>query len=404
MTQIDPQAAERAAVERLQTRREDAIRRLHRKNQDTVKIQRQNDQARERIKARLLEQSGGQELDQDTLEDIDGADPEFVRETDETDRYNERPYVKHEYPQYPDFAGKGIELDAKMDALYNLVGKMHADLKRSNILNKRNTATKWVDETNQRLDRSHSKAPRYELLEEADYDGDKIPDVVIKHGEGLYSYNGYRPKENDYPLRWAYNQIHPKHKYKKRKLTAVTYGFDNRTPTSFNISPYKKMLGDANLDPYKSVQRAIKRSNDPPEKAARSVYQAFVKVTRDVFNIFKRECDPEQLKRFPIPKEQFTSVAADAYNAFILEPVLKAIFGDDVTVASYKALTKDQIAAMNPETREALKPKNISAAVTKFYNDSVNSEDGQAYLSNIAEYIKNVFVELQAAIASETDA
>jgi hypothetical protein len=42
------------------------------------------------------------------------------------------------------------------------------------------------------------------MLEYKDYDGDGLEDTIITKEGKVYSFNGYLPKDTDYPLRKTY--------------------------------------------------------------------------------------------------------------------------------------------------------------------------------------------------------
>jgi hypothetical protein len=55
------------------------------------------------------------------------------------------------------------------------------------------------------------KNQKFDLLQEQDYDGDGIDDTVITKEGKVYSFNGFLPKDTDYPLHRSFLMQHNKH-------------------------------------------------------------------------------------------------------------------------------------------------------------------------------------------------
>jgi hypothetical protein len=167
------------------------------------------------------------------------------------------------------------DIDKKILAIQNLVGTLHSDMRRSEKLLSWPQAKRFVDGRNAAFKANNPDKPEpYKLLEFQDYDGDTVPDTIIGRNNKIYSYNGYRPKETDHPLRQAYFMNHPDQRYKRKALTEIQYNEDDmHTPEAWNLDEYQRYLSAIPEGEYKTVDRL--RSNRVAEKH-RSVFQVLV--------------------------------------------------------------------------------------------------------------------------------
>jgi hypothetical protein len=109
-------------------------------------------------------------------------------------------------------------VDQKMFAIQQLVGQLHSELKRNAKFTSYPQAKDFVDEHNKTYEKNGTKKA-WSILKYQDYDGDNVPDVIVGYKNKLYSYNGFRPKETDYPLRQAFYVHDPYEKYQRSKVS-----------------------------------------------------------------------------------------------------------------------------------------------------------------------------------------
>jgi hypothetical protein len=77
-------------------------------------------------------------------------------------------------------------------------------------------AQEFVHAQNIRFDKKtnrmvQKKNPKLDMLNGQDYDGDGIDDTIVSKEEKVYSFNGFLPKDTDYPLRRSYLMENRKH-------------------------------------------------------------------------------------------------------------------------------------------------------------------------------------------------
>jgi hypothetical protein len=110
----------------------------------------------------------------------------------------------------------GLNVDPAMDALIKLVGQQRKEIRKMEKLMTPQRAQEFVQAQNYRLDPKtnqmvQKKNPKFDMLNVQDYDGDGLPDTVVTKEGKVYSFNGFLPKDTDYPLRRAFLMQHSKH-------------------------------------------------------------------------------------------------------------------------------------------------------------------------------------------------
>jgi hypothetical protein len=177
--------------------------------------------------------------------------------------------------------------DQKILAIQKLVGELHSDMRRSDELLSYPRAQKFVTDRNASF-KARGQPEPYSILPWQDYDGDEVPDTIIGRNNKIYSYNGYRPKESDHPLRQAFFVEHPEGPYKRKAITGITYDEeDMHTPVSWNSDEYSGYLLAVKPKIYKNVDRILaNRAANDGKGRHRSVFQILVMlVSKEIQNI-----------------------------------------------------------------------------------------------------------------------
>jgi hypothetical protein len=99
-----------------------------------------------------------------------------------------------------------LNVDPGMDALKKLVGQQRKEIRKMEKLMTPQRAQEFVHAQNYRLDPKTQqmvpkKEPKFAMLNVQDYDGDGIDDTIVTKEGKVYSFNGFLPKDTDYPLR-----------------------------------------------------------------------------------------------------------------------------------------------------------------------------------------------------------
>jgi hypothetical protein len=113
---------------------------------------------------------------------------------------------ENQYPLYQNLDQNTVE--RAMQALLILVSKQHKEIRKMEKLMTPQRATEFIHKNNYYKNKEgqevQKKNPKYELMKYKDYDGDGLEDTIVTQEGKVYSFNGYMPKDSDYPSHKTY--------------------------------------------------------------------------------------------------------------------------------------------------------------------------------------------------------
>jgi len=217
----------------------------------------------------------------------------------------------------------------EMRAVMRLVSDNRSLLKTNANLQSHKRAKDWTVKRNKKL----KKENHYHVLPEVDYDGDDTPDIIVTKNGKIYSFNGYMPKENDWPLRGTYlshNRINEDtgkyYGYTKKRFMNKEVNRDNPSHIRFPDPEYF-------TDKQQLLYPAARRYNNQVKKTRQSIYMTVVQsLAKDAWTRQKK------LLGADFPKHiKFADVSKLIYTRLIIEnirdgyPELDSMRKDDKT-------------------------------------------------------------------------
>jgi hypothetical protein len=297
------------------------------------------------------------------------------------------PVTDYDTVQYQTLVGRSKNspsiFDQKMFAIQQLVGQLHSELRRNAKFTSYPQAKDFVDLRNKPHEKSGTKK-LWSILKYQDYDGDNVPDVIVGYKNKLYSYNGFQPKETDYPFRQAFYAHDPYEKYQKSKISKIEYGKDMYTPVGWSVDKYVPELQQIKPNMYKSVDRLKKIRKYKPR---RNVFQIITAMTienlRKVKSYFKDH-------GIVFPKGiNHMRIASEIYSIIFLEPAFN-IANDGYSESDQNFLTLTRWKSKGPDKVDTNDRWSVSAIVDEIFDEEMRTPQSQKLFEDrVMEYIIN---------------
>ena len=204
----------------------------------------------------------------------------------------------------------------EMKAVMQLVSENRSLLKSNANLQSHLRAKEWTEKKNKNI---KNEGNHYRVLPEVDYDGDNVNDIIVTKNGKVYSFNGYMPKDNDWPLRGAYlakNQINDEtgkyYGYTKKRF--MNKQVDRENPIYIDFQD-KYEYSDRTQQMYPAVKRYVNQA----QKTKQSVYMAVVQsLAKNVWNAYKTgmaEKFPKHIKFADLSKLLYTKLVMEKVRA-----------------------------------------------------------------------------------------
>ena len=220
-----------------------------------------------------------------------------------------------------------------MDQLTQIVLDLNQDVKQIKDAQSLEGAQAWVQK----------HGPELYHVEDADINGDNIPDIIVKNKEGKnVIVNGYTTGDSTYPYRYSYYTEYPTaEKRKEARQSGVTFrehikGLYNSQYDDYGIKIQRDSSGNplfANKEGMK-FEAAMKRAGyekimRPKDKTP---YQAFVTgVVKPLYDVVKKI---NSILGKSTQSQLLTKVAATIWNQTILLPAMVYVYGNEVLQVS----------------------------------------------------------------------
>ena len=216
-----------------------------------------------------------------------------------------------------------------MDQLTQIVLDLNQDVKQIKDAQSLEGAQAWVQK----------HGPELYHVEDADINGDNIPDIIVKNKQGKnVIVNGYTTGESTYPYRYSYyTQFPTAEKRKQARQHGETFreyikGLYNPQYDEYGINIQRDPNGNPIFASQEGVEfeNKIKRSGytkiiRPKDKTP---YQAFVSgVVKPMYDVVKLI---NQVMKRPTQSQLLTKVAASMWNQTILIPAMSYVYGKEV--------------------------------------------------------------------------
>ena len=222
----------------------------------------------------------------------------------------------------------------EMRAVMRLVSDNRSLLKTNANLQSHKRAKDWTVKRNKKL----KKENHYHVLPENDYDGDDTPDIIVTKNGKIYSFNGYMPKENDWPLRGTYLS-HNRYNDETNRY----YGYTKKRFMNKVVNPENEMYIDfpdpvTFTDKQQLLYPATRRYTNQVKKTKQSVYMTVVQtLAKEAWNAQKKLLGEEFPKHL-----KFANVSKLIYDKFIIANVRGDVPGFDSMRKEDKTKTLEQ--------------------------------------------------------------
>jgi hypothetical protein len=243
-----------------------------------------------------------------------------------------------------------------MDELARLVVNMHQDIKKIRNVNSLQGAQRWVN--------AHGGEAFYTAADD-DINGDNIPDVVIKDALGRpVIVDGYTTDKSAWPWRNEYEsnvapedyqdasgRTRQKRLVNMRDYAKGTYGGQlNEEGTKFLDNTFNPEAV-TRADRYKTAGYTVKKPR------GQNLYTQFTKAyitpgIQCLINSVKADAPG-----FSVPVNVRAKIASGIYSNFILYPILRDVYGEDVVVGA----TADQLKQLGqrPEVKGLVRERTL---------------------------------------------
>jgi hypothetical protein len=221
-----------------------------------------------------------------------------------------------------------------METMIDLIADQKKDIKRLKSLMTYQRAQEFISKRNENIKKDQNK---FMLLDDADYNNDSIPDIVVTKGGKEYSFNGFLTKDTNFPLqkRFAgtykdkYNtertnkqgeaiMMYPK--YKKSSIVSPAFNSIPSHPRHIKWN-LNTTYDPATVNQYPSVQKYYSKVNNLKDSTAYSV------ITEEVIKPLWLGC-----KQFAIDgKDQgYMDITSDVSYITLKNKALHAIIRNDL--------------------------------------------------------------------------